>query len=59
MTKGKKKSLVGWTDNEIWDRFNFKLGNLPSLYLCEKDHPLENNIKINPLKIRITIEEIK
>ena len=55
----KKKMLVGYTDESIWDRFNFKMGNLPSLYLSEKrSFPMENII-INPLKIRITIEELK
>ena len=56
----KKKSLVGWTDEGIWETFNFKLGNLPCLYLCEKKYENLTNIpEINPLKVRITIEELK
>ena len=52
----RKKSLVGYTDENIWESFSFIHHNIKTLYLTElKDEPGE---ECNPLKVRITIEEV-
>ena len=59
MTKKRKKSIIGWVEEETLD-FGFKGGSLPSFW-CSEHKPIKFSgidLSKGKCKVRITVEEV-